>query len=80
MTTPTREEWMHAVLSLQRGRMCWCDHAIGSPMQADHSTRCQNIRAMFMGASKGGGVRDVVPGNGAPGGKGPLSPSLENST
>jgi hypothetical protein len=66
MMKTTREEWMHAVLSLQRGRMCWCDHAIGSPMQTDHSPRCANIRSMFMGPSKGGDEREVAPSNAVP--------------
>lgn len=67
---------MHALLALQRGRMCWCDMAIGNPMVTEHTPPCRNARQLFMGESKGGDKREVAPSNAVPGGKGPLSPSL----
>lgn len=63
MNAVTREEWMHALLALQRGRMCWCEHETGNPMMTRHSPQCEYIRALFMGESKGGGRREVVRSN-----------------
>ena len=32
------------VMILQRGEQCWCDMAIGSPMQTGHTAVCQTVR------------------------------------
>lgn len=79
MNAVTREEWMHALLGLQRGRMCWCDYATGNPMVTEHTPPCRNVRELFLSTAKpitdytgpgnkGGGEREVVPSSAAPGG------------
>ena len=78
MQAVTREEWMHALLGVQRGRMCWCEMASGNPMVTEHSPACRNARELFFSTAKpitnytgpskaGGGVRDVAT-DAAPGG------------